>query len=126
MREILAQISSRTVELETLVEGVRPAFARRLSVRLGELLNGMQLDPARLAQEAAIACRAQRCQSEELARLRSHVEQFDKIACWERVKPERNSISFLQEMQQGKRTRCFQRLQGRIRGPRDYESRAGE
>ena len=78
MQGILARISSRTVELEALVEGVRPAFARRLAVRLGELLNGVQLDPARLAQEAAIL--AERSDvSEELARLRSHVEQFGKL-----------------------------------------------
>jgi uncharacterized protein (TIGR00255 family) len=78
MQGILARISSRTVELEALVEGVRPAFARRLAVRLGELLNGVQLDPARLAQEAALL--AERSDvSEELARLRSHVEQFGKL-----------------------------------------------
>jgi uncharacterized protein (TIGR00255 family) len=78
MQGILAQISSRTVELEALVEGVRPAFARRLAVRLGELLNGVQIDPARLAQEAALL--AERSDvSEELARLRSHVEQFEKL-----------------------------------------------
>jgi uncharacterized protein (TIGR00255 family) len=78
MQGILARISSRTVELEALVEGVRPAFARRLAVRLGELLNGVQLDPARLAQEAALL--AERSDvSEELARLRSHVDQFEKL-----------------------------------------------
>ena len=60
------------------VEGVRPAFARRLALRLSELLNGVQLDPARLAQEAALL--AERSDvSEELARLRSHVEQFQKL-----------------------------------------------
>jgi uncharacterized protein (TIGR00255 family) len=78
MQGILARISSKTVELEALVEGVRPAFARRLAVRLGKLLNGVQLDPARLAQEAALL--AERSDvSEELARLRSHVEQFEKL-----------------------------------------------
>jgi uncharacterized protein (TIGR00255 family) len=66
------------VELESLVEAVRPAFARRLAVRLAELLNGAQIDPARLAQEAALL--AERSDvSEELARLRSHVEQFEKL-----------------------------------------------
>ncbi len=45
---------------------------------LNELLNGVQLDPARLAQEAALL--AERSDvSEELARLRSHVEQFQKL-----------------------------------------------
>ena len=57
---------------------VRPAFARRLADRLKELLNGVQIDPARLAQEAALL--AERSDvSEELARLRSHVEQFEKL-----------------------------------------------
>jgi uncharacterized protein (TIGR00255 family) len=78
MQGILAGISSKTAKLETLLEGVRPAFARRLAVRLSELLNGVQLDPARLAQEAALL--AERSDvSEELARLRSHVEQFQKL-----------------------------------------------
>ena len=78
MQEILTGISSKTAKLEVLVEGVRPAFARRLALRLGELLSGVQLDPARLAQEAAVL--AERSDvSEELARLRSHVEQFQKL-----------------------------------------------
>jgi uncharacterized protein (TIGR00255 family) len=78
MQGILSGISSKTTRLETLVEAVRPAFARRLAVRLSELLNGVQLDPARLAQEAAML--AERSDvSEELARLRSHAEQFGKL-----------------------------------------------
>jgi uncharacterized protein (TIGR00255 family) len=78
MQGILAGISSKTAKLDILLEGVRPAFARRLAVRLNELLNGVQLDPARLAQEAALL--AERSDvSEELARLRSHVEQFQKL-----------------------------------------------
>ena len=78
MSVILGRISSRTAELETLVEAVRPAFARRLAVRLAELLNGAQIDPARLAQESALL--AERSDvSEELARLRSHVEQFQDL-----------------------------------------------
>ncbi len=78
MQSILAGISSRTAKLEILLEGVRPAFARRLALRLSELLNGVQLDPSRLAQEAALL--AERSDvSEELARLRSHVEQFQKL-----------------------------------------------
>jgi uncharacterized protein (TIGR00255 family) len=78
MQGILAGISSKTAKLDVLLEGVRPAFARRLALRLSELLNGVQLDPARLAQEAALL--AERSDvSEELARLRSHVEQFQKL-----------------------------------------------
>ena len=78
LRRILTRIAARTTEIETLAEGVRPAIARRLKERLEELLKGVQLDPARLAQEAALL--AERSDvSEELARLRSHVEQFQKL-----------------------------------------------
>jgi len=78
MHEILQRILSKTIEIEKLAEGVRPAFARRLAVRLEDLLKGVQLDPARLAQEAALL--AERADvSEELARLHSHVEQFQKL-----------------------------------------------
>jgi uncharacterized protein (TIGR00255 family) len=78
MQGILDRIASRTKEVEGLVEGVRPAFARRLAERLQNLLSGVQIDPARLAQEAALL--AERGDvSEELARLHSHVEQFQKL-----------------------------------------------
>jgi uncharacterized protein (TIGR00255 family) len=78
MHGILGQIASRTSEIEALSERVRPAIARRLAERLEELLKGVQLDPMRLAQEAALL--AERSDvSEELARLRSHVEQFRKL-----------------------------------------------
>ena len=53
-------------------------FARRLAERLKDLLSGVQIDPARIAQEAAVL--AERSDvSEELARLHSHVEQFQKL-----------------------------------------------
>jgi uncharacterized protein (TIGR00255 family) len=78
MQTILGQIASRTAEIETFAERVRPAIARRLTERLADLLKGVQLDPIRLAQEAALL--AERSDvSEELARLRSHVEQFRKL-----------------------------------------------
>src|SRR5690348_4055841 len=55
-----------------------PAFAKRLETRLKELLGENPVDPARLAQEAAIA--AERSDvAEELARLRSHVQQFEAL-----------------------------------------------
>jgi uncharacterized protein (TIGR00255 family) len=78
MQGILGRIGARTAEIETLTERVRPAIAHRLEIRLGELLKGVQVDPIRLAQEASIL--AERSDvSEELARLRSHVEQFGKL-----------------------------------------------
>jgi uncharacterized protein (TIGR00255 family) len=78
MRGILGKIATRTAEVEALAERVRPAISRRLEERLGELLKGVQIDPIRLAQEAALL--AERSDvSEELARLHSHVEQFGKL-----------------------------------------------
>src|SRR3984957_898137 len=78
MRGILERIAARTAEVEALAERVRPAIARRLEERLGDLLKGVQIDPIRLAQEAALL--AERSDvSEELARLRSHVEQFGQL-----------------------------------------------
>ena len=78
MRARLKQIGGRAVKVEALAETVRPAYARRLDARLKDLLGETAMDPARLAQEAAIL--AERGDiSEELARLRSHVEQFAKL-----------------------------------------------
>ena len=74
LRDILSYIT----QIEELAIRVRPLFARRLETRLKELLKESPIDPARLAQEAALA--AERSDvSEELARLRSHVQQFEKM-----------------------------------------------
>jgi uncharacterized protein (TIGR00255 family) len=74
----LRSITQLAAEVEPLAERARPAFAQRLEQRLKDLLGEAQLDPARLAQEAAIA--AERSDvSEELARLRSHVQQFETL-----------------------------------------------
>jgi uncharacterized protein (TIGR00255 family) len=74
----LTSIASHAARVETLAERARPAFARRLELRLKELLGESLVDPARLAQEAALA--AERSDvSEELARLKSHVRQFESL-----------------------------------------------
>jgi uncharacterized protein (TIGR00255 family) len=74
----LASIASFAARVAVLAERARPAFARRLEARLKELLGEIQIDPARLAQEAAMA--AERSDvSEELARLSSHVRQFESL-----------------------------------------------
>jgi uncharacterized protein (TIGR00255 family) len=74
----LKNIAAMASSVTTLAERARPAFAKRLETRLRELLGEAQLDPARLAQEAAIA--AERSDvSEELARLHSHVQQFESL-----------------------------------------------
>jgi len=79
--EMMARLST-IVELatkaETTAQRAHPAFAKRLETRLKELLGETQIDPARLAQEAAIA--AERSDvSEEITRLRSHVQQFEAL-----------------------------------------------
>jgi len=74
----LTTIASHAARVGALAERARPAFARRLELRLKELLGEASIDPARLAQEAALA--AERSDvSEELARLASHVRQFESL-----------------------------------------------
>jgi uncharacterized protein (TIGR00255 family) len=78
MNELLASIGKKTARLELLSEQSRPVYAQRLKLRLQELLGTLPLDPIRVAQEAAIL--AERADvTEELARLCSHVEQFDRL-----------------------------------------------
>ncbi|HEY1423091.1 MAG TPA: YicC/YloC family endoribonuclease [Candidatus Acidoferrum sp.] len=78
LRSRLGHISEQTDQVRTLVVQLRPAFARRLEVRLKELLNGTTIDPGRIAQEAAML--AERSDiSEELDRLKSHLQQFGKL-----------------------------------------------
>jgi uncharacterized protein (TIGR00255 family) len=74
----LASITALAGQVEVLAARAAPAFAKRLEARLKELLGEAQLEPARLAQEAAVA--AERSDvSEEIARLRSHVQQFEAL-----------------------------------------------
>jgi uncharacterized protein (TIGR00255 family) len=78
LRTRLARISEQTEEVRGLVVQLRPAFARRLESRLKDLLSASTIDPARIAQEAAML--AERSDiSEELDRLRSHLQQFGKL-----------------------------------------------
>ena len=75
LRKRLTKIDGEADQVRVLAETLRPAFARRLDARLKELLSGVSLEPARLAQEAAVL--AERSDiSEELERLRSHLAQF--------------------------------------------------
>ena len=78
LRARVARIGEQTEKVRELARALTPAFARRLQMRLKELLNGTGIDPARLAQEAALL--AERSDiSEELDRLRSHLQQFAKL-----------------------------------------------
>ncbi len=74
----LRQIARHTEQIAALAEGVHQAYVRRLQARVKELLGETPLDPARVAQEAALL--AQRSDTtEETSRLRSHIEQFEKV-----------------------------------------------
>jgi uncharacterized protein (TIGR00255 family) len=78
LRTRLASISEQADKVRGLAVSLRPAFARRLEARLKDLLGNSAVDPARLAQEAAIL--AERSDIiEELDRLRSHLQQFGKL-----------------------------------------------
>jgi uncharacterized protein (TIGR00255 family) len=78
LRTRLGRISEQTEQVRALVVQLRPAFARRLEARLKDLLSATAIDPARVAQEAAML--AERSDiSEELDRLRSHLLQFGKL-----------------------------------------------
>jgi len=78
LRTRVRRIGEQAEKVRGLMDTLRPAFARRLESRLRELLNGGPVDSSRLAQEAAIL--AERSDiSEELDRLRSHLQQFAKL-----------------------------------------------
>jgi len=80
-----AEIRARTASIRDIVarmEAIRlralPAFHSRLRERLSELLDSVSIDPARLAQEAAML--AERSDiSEELVRLSTHAIQVENL-----------------------------------------------
>ena len=74
LRARIASIHEIVGKMEEIRARALPYFHRRLSDRLSELLSGAHLDPARLAQEAALI--AERSDiSEELVRLKTHADQ---------------------------------------------------
>ncbi len=71
-------IGSLVSRMEQIREGAVPAFQKRLKERLDELLSGVNIEPQRLAQEAAIL--ADRSDiAEELVRLRTHAAQLEAM-----------------------------------------------
>src|SRR5437588_1982437 len=80
MRVRLAKIEAEVPVIESAAEGLVDAYRQRLQKRIGELVNRggnqtVELDAGRLAQEVAyLADRSDI--TEELTRLRSHLEQF--------------------------------------------------
>jgi len=80
MRGRVAKIEAEVPVIENAAEGLADAYRQRLQKRIGELVNRgggptVELDAGRLAQEVAyLADRSDI--SEELVRLRSHLDQF--------------------------------------------------
>lgn len=74
LRARIASLHDLVKRMEEIRSRALPYFQKRLHDRLGEMLAGAHLDPARLAQEAAIL--AERSDiSEELVRLKTHADQ---------------------------------------------------
>ena len=83
--DIEVEIRQRTESIADIVrrmEDIRsralPHFQHRLRDRLADLLAGASLDPARLAQEAAVLAEKSDI-SEELVRLRTHATQTEAL-----------------------------------------------
>jgi uncharacterized protein (TIGR00255 family) len=80
MRGRVAKIEAEVPVIESAADGLADAYRQRLQKRIAELINrgggpSVELDAGRLAQEVAyLADRSDI--SEELVRLRSHLEQF--------------------------------------------------
>lgn len=78
----LIEIENRLPTIESEAANVAEEYRQRLTKRIGELLgksdSQIEIDQARLAQEVAFL--SDRCDiSEEIQRLRSHLEQFRQI-----------------------------------------------
>ncbi|SDP53408.1 YicC/YloC family endoribonuclease [Desulforhopalus singaporensis] len=78
----LLQRLRRFSEVVTVIEGRIPEIVQQrktvLEERLQKLLGGVQLDPARLAQEVAVMADKSDV-TEEIVRLRCHIEQFTQF-----------------------------------------------
>jgi uncharacterized protein (TIGR00255 family) len=78
MRQRCRAIGELVIRMEEIRSGAVPAFLKRLKEKLADLLHGANVDPQRLAQEAAIL--ADRSDiAEELMRLRTHARQLEDI-----------------------------------------------
>jgi uncharacterized protein (TIGR00255 family) len=78
MEEKLRGVEEAVARLDTLRGPVREEMAAALRRRLAELLGGQPLDETRLAQEVALLVDRSDV-SEEIDRLRSHVEHFRAV-----------------------------------------------
>lgn len=78
LRQRLVHLSDLAKTVEGLARKVPTLYQQRLENRLRELLNSVEIDPSRVAQEVAyLASRSDI--TEELIRFRSHLEQMDQL-----------------------------------------------
>ncbi|MBZ5622998.1 MAG: YicC family protein [Acidobacteriia bacterium] len=76
MRERSRRVCDLVARMEEIRAGALPAFHKRLRDKLADLLQSVNVDPQRLAQEAALL--ADRSDiAEELVRLRTHAAHLD-------------------------------------------------
>ena len=74
----LKEIRRAVSRIESRLPQVISAHQQRLMLKIRELTNGLEIHPERLAQEVALY--AERSDiSEELARMESHLERFEKL-----------------------------------------------
>ncbi len=78
MLKNLGSVEASSSEIQQLSSNSSMEYMQKLKDRLAQLLPQGGLDPQRLAQEAALL--ADKCDiSEEVARLRSHIEQYHAL-----------------------------------------------
>ena len=74
----LAALESSAKTIQDLSQNLAPEYMQKLQDRLAQILTQGGIDPQRLAQEAAML--ADKCDiSEEVARLKSHTEQYHAL-----------------------------------------------
>jgi uncharacterized protein (TIGR00255 family) len=98
-RDLVHRLSLIRAQLDLVAERApnRPVEAKeRLETRLKALLNGLDMDPVRIAQEVALMADRLDC-TEECVRLAAHLDQFRHLA--EGPEPAGRKLNFLlQEM----------------------------
>ncbi len=78
LREYNSSIRTKAQEIRARRAGILPALKERIQTKLQELLSGANLDPTRLAQEAAyLADRGDI--EEEITRLLTHCQHLEKL-----------------------------------------------
>lgn len=78
LREYNFSIRSKAQEIRARRTGILPALKERIQSKLAELLSGANLDPTRLAQEAAFLADRGDIE-EEITRLLTHCQHLDKL-----------------------------------------------